>query len=95
MRKIWEFIVSIPADKWMHFCAGAGVDLYSFAIFKRFCPFWLAIVIALVISLGVLIAKEVYDSKHKEEGHSVEVMDIVAGLIGIVLVDLAMLIIIA
>ena len=92
MRKIWEFIVSIPADKWMHFCAGAGIDLFSFVILYRFVPCWLAFVLSIILALVALFGKEIYDYHHSQEGHSVEVMDIVAGMIGVALVNIALLI---
>ena len=86
MRKIWNWLVGIPADKWMHFCAGAGIDLYAFAVAYRFVPLWAAFVIAFSLALVALVGKEIYDKLHPD-GHSVEFKDILAGVIGCLLVD--------
>ena len=97
-KKIWNWIVSIPQDKLLHDYAGALIDLYGFAIFFKlliWCtvakPFWWAFLAGNVIALGALIGKEIYDAKHREDGHSVEWKDILYGVFGMVKVDLAIL----
>ena len=92
IKKIWNWIVTRPADKLLHFIAGAGIDLYSFAVLSRFAPAWLCFVLAAVLAISALVAKEIYDYYHKEEGHSVEIADIFYGAGGILLVDLALLV---
>lgn len=97
-KKIWNWIISIPQDKLLHDYAGALINLFTFSIFFRILgwmivkPFWWAFLIGNVIALLALIGKEIYDSKHKEEGHSVEWKDILYGVFGIVKIDIALLI---
>lgn len=95
IKKIWNWVVSIPADKLLHLLAGLLINAYAFGIAYRIIPFWWAILVGLVIALGGLIAKEVYDYKHKEQGHSVEVADVLYGLGGVALIDLALIIALA
>lgn len=89
LKAIWKFIISIPADKWMHFVAGAFIALFVFAPFTHCLSKYVALAIGNAASVVALVLKEVYDSKH--EGHTVEMLDVVAGLCGMVLVDIAVL----
>lgn len=86
LKKIWNWIVSIPHDKLLHLLAGLLINAYSLGIAYRIVPFWWAVLIGFVFALVVLILKEVYDRHH---GGSVEVMDVVYGLIGVALIDIA------
>ena len=90
IKKLINWIVSIPSDKLLHFIAGAGVNLYSFAIAYRIHPTSLLMILSALITITVLVAKELYDLSH--EGHSFEWLDIVAGIVGIVLTDGAMMV---
>ena len=90
LKKIWEWIVSIPSDKLLHDYAGALIALYSFVVILIFSPYWGAFAAANGIAILALIGKEIYDYL-KPEGHSVEVADIAYGLFGILKVDIALL----
>ena len=89
IKKIWNWIVSIPHDKLLHLLGGLLVNAYSFGVAYRVIPFWWSILVGLVVALVVLIGKEVYDSKH---GGSVEIADVLYGLGGVLLIDLALII---
>ena len=91
LHKIWDFVVNIPKDKLLHYIMGLILLEYSFAPLCRIAPIWLAMVIANMFALVVLFLKELYDFKHPES-HSVEVMDIVYGMAGIITGDIALLI---
>lgn len=90
MKKIWNWIVNIPKDKLLHFDAAAFIDLYSFAVLYRFCPVWLAVTLADMLGVIALALKELYDAHH--EDHSVELDDFLWGMIGIFVVNVALLI---
>jgi len=95
LKKIWNWIVSIPQDKLLHDYAGALICLFSFAIlFRCTVPFWWSLLIAIVVAVLFLIGKEVYDY-FKKEGHSVELADILYGLFGVVKVAIALIIALA
>lgn len=90
IKKIWNWIVSIPQDKLLHDYAGLLIAMFVFAICYRFCPVLTAGAISNSVALFVLIGKEIYDSRH--EGHTVEAKDILWGCFGILKFDLAALI---
>lgn len=90
MKKIWDWIVNIPQDKLLHFDAGAFINLFSFAVLYRFCPVWLAMVLAALVAVVALAVKELYDAHHP--GHSVELADFLWGLFGTAVVNVAFLI---
>lgn len=92
LKKIWRFIVSIPQDKLLHLEAGDTITLYSFVLLLIFVPYWHSLGCANIIAAVFLIGKEVYDALHPE-GHSVECKDVLAGLAGVVKVDIALAII--
>ena len=92
LKKIWRFIVSIPQDKLLHLEAGDTITLYSFALLLIFVPYWHSLLCASIITILFLIGKEVYDALHPE-GHSVECKDVLAGLAGMIKVDIALAII--
>ena len=103
IKKIWNWIISIPQDKLLHDYAGALIDLFCFAIMFRIlglccCPhkaaFWWSYGVANALALAALVAKEIYDSKHKE-GHSAEWQDIAYGVFGMVKIDICLLIALA
>jgi len=91
IKKIWNWIISIPKDKLLHDYAAALIALFVFALLWRFrVAFWPAFGIADGVALLALIGKEVYDFI-KREGHTVELGDIAFGIFGIVKIDLALL----
>ena len=101
IKKIWNWIVSIPKDKLLHDYAGALINLFVFALAFRLIglvipkPLWWAFAIGNVVAIGALVIKEIYDAKHKEEGHSFEWKDILYGLFGVLKIDLAIIIMLA
>lgn len=91
LKKIWNWIVSIPKDKLLHDYASLLIAMFSYAILFRIgVPKWWCFGTANALALAALIAKEIYDSKH--EGHSVEFKDILWGCFGILKWDAAALI---
>lgn len=95
IKKIWNWIVSIPKDKLLHDYAAALITLFLFAILYRFTvPFWVSFWISSAVALAALIGKEVYDYL-RPEGHSVEICDILYGCFGIIKIDLALIIMLA
>lgn len=95
IKKIWNWIVSIPQDKLLHDYCAALICLFCFAILYRCTvPFWWGILIADILAFLALVAKEVYDH-FKKEGHSVEIKDILWGLFGVAKINLALIIALA
>lgn len=94
LKKLWNWIVSVPQDKLLHYIFGEIINLFSLVIFVHFMPLWAAVLTADAIAAAFLIGKEIYDSKHREEGHSVELNDIIAGLLGVLTINIAALIVI-
>jgi len=106
MRKIWDWIVSIPQDKLLHAYAGTLVTLYSLAaallvfgilsllgIYRVVFPvYWWVLAFANIVAVCALIIKELYDAEHPD-GHSVETGDIIFGLGGILLADIPLAVI--
>lgn len=91
IKRIYNWIVSIPKDKLLHDYAGELIAMFSFAILFRFLPFWWVFGISNAIALLFLIGKEIYDSKHHGE-QSAEIADILWGIFGAVKWDIAALI---
>ena len=95
IKKIWNWIVSIPQDKLLHDYVAALICLFSFAIlFRCTFPFWWCILVADTLAIAALVAKEIYDHI-KKEGHSAEFADIMWGLFGIAKMNLALIIALA
>lgn len=92
LKKVWAWIVAIPQDKLLHDYAGALIALFGFVLSFLFLPFWWAFLAGNLLAVFALVAKEIYDARHAEEGHSVECADIAYGLFGIAKVDIALLI---
>ena len=88
---ILNLIISIPSDKLLHFIGGALVCLFSFAIAYRFLPLWACFAIADGAAISALLLKELYDHLHPE-GHSVEWKDVLAGTVGMAVINIALLI---
>ena len=91
IKKIWNWIVSIPNDKLLHDYAAALITLFIFAFVFLMLKFWPSFAIANGVAVLALVGKELYDFL-KPEGHSVELADIGFGVFGILKVDLALLI---
>lgn len=90
IKKIWNWIVSIPQDKLLHDYAAALITLFVFAIALLMVKFWVAFAIANAVAVLCIFGKEVYDYL-KPEGHSVELADIWFGLFGMLKIDAALL----
>lgn len=91
LKKIWVWIVSIPADKLLHDYAAALITLFAFVLLHLVFKFWCCFILADAAAVLALIGKELYDYL-KPEGHSVEAADVAYGLFGILKVDAALLI---
>lgn len=91
LKKIWNFICSIPSDKLLHFIAGLLINLFVVALMTKCAPVWLSFLVGNVITVSILALKEYYDSKHKE--HSVELWDFLYGCIGALIADVGLLIV--
>lgn len=82
IKKIFNFIVNIPKDKVLHFTAGY---IIAHVVNNLWCgllhPSYGGAILGLLVAHLVGIAKEVYDGCVKN-GHTPEVMDIVAVTIG-------------
>lgn len=87
IKRIWDWIVSVPKDKLLHFIFGLLAMLFGCALFSLFCPNWIALIAGNALGLLVLILKEVYDWRNQEE-HTVEFMDIIAGVVGMLIADI-------
>ena len=84
IEKIINLLASIPNDKLLHSYLVLVLSLICYDILELFLPMWWNIFVTTIISTIIMILKEWYDSKHNCT-HSVEVMDIVAGYVGLVL----------
>jgi len=91
MRKIWNFIISIPKDKLLHGIAGLFANAFAFAVAFRFLGLWLSLAVAIAVAFFILLLKEVYDLLNPV-GHSFEMLDIASGIIGALLIDIPFLI---
>lgn len=91
LKKIWNWVVNIPADKLLHYIAGELINLLFIVLLFHFCPLWLTLSIADIVTVAFLVGKEIYDSGH--EGHSVELWDILAGIFGMLTINLGLLLI--
>lgn len=91
MKKIWDWIVSIPKDKLLHDYCAELIAMFAFAILFRFgVSKWWCLGVSNAIAFAALILKEIYDSRH--EGQSVEIKDVLWGAFGILKWDIAALI---
>ena len=84
IEKILKWLAKIPNDKLLHSYLVLVISLICYNILELFIQKIWTIIITVLIATTVMIWKEWYDSKHNCT-HSVEVMDIVAGYLGLVL----------
>ena len=84
IEKILKWFAKIPNDKLLHSYLVLVISLICYNILELFMQNVWTIIITVLIATTVMIWKEWYDSKHNCT-HSVEVMDIVAGYLGLVL----------
>lgn len=90
LKKIWNWIVSIPKDKLLHDYAGELIAMYFFAVLI-WLGFWRALGFSNLVAICFLVGKEVWDYFHPA-GHSVEWKDVLWGMFGIAKFDVAALI---
>ena len=90
-KRIWEWLTNIPYDKLLHEKYGALVALFTFAVLYRFCVLWVCFLVADLSAIFTLWCKEAYDYFHPES-HSAEISDVLWGMIGIAVVNAALLI---
>lgn len=91
LKKLWNWVISITADKLLHDYVAALITLYAFVLLYIICPFWTAFALADAVAVLALLGKELYDYL-KPEGHTVEAADVAYGLFGILKVDVALII---
>lgn len=67
MKKVIEFLKSIPSDKLLHFIAGVIISQLVCAIYAAIShPSYGGCLIGFLVALAAGIAKELYDEFHKE-----------------------------
>lgn len=91
LKRIWGWITSIPYDKLLHEKFGALITLFTFAVTYRFCVLWVCFLVADLAAIFILWCKEAYDYFHPES-HSAEFSDVLWGIIGMAVVNAALLI---
>ena len=84
IKKLYNLICKVASDKLLHAIAGLIIFEISFKIidFISVVPTLINVIVSTIITLVILIGKEIYDKNH--EGYSVEIADIVAGIIGMI-----------
>ena len=92
MKKIWNKIVAFFAatDKQLHLLAGFSIAAFFYIILLPVIPWWVGTIIGTLVASGALVGKEFYDKAHPDK-HTFEVLDIVAGEIGVLVFILATL----
>lgn len=84
IEKIIKILANIPNDKLLHSYLVLIISLIIFDILELYIPMWWNILTTSIISTGIMLLKEWYDSKHNIT-HSVESEDIIAGFGGLIL----------
>lgn len=89
MKKFYELLklISRRADLLLHHVAGEDIALLAFALLVHFLPWGWALAAADLAAIAALILKEVYDYFHPDT-HSVELVDIQSGVLGIIWINL-------
>lgn len=90
IKKILNWIASIPHDKLLHMDMGQLINLFSFSILFRFVVgLWWGLLGGFIIATAFLVWKEFFDSENKG---SVEIADILWGEAGVLLTDIPLII---
>ena len=84
IEKIFNLFAKIPTDKLLHSYLVLVIALICYDVLELFLPKLWTVTLTVVISTGVMIWKEWYDSK-RNCTHKVEFMDVVAGYTGLAL----------
>ena len=94
VKKIWNWIVSVPKDKLLHDYAAALITLYTFAVAFLWLGFWPAFVLADAVAAAALFGKGIYDY-YNPDIHTMEIGDFIFGCFGVLKVDIALLVLAA
>lgn len=82
MKKLITGLASIPVDKWMHTVVSMLITVFLYKLFALTgMPLMLTLIVSSVLTIGIGIAKEVWDKKNNG---SPEERDIAADIIGVV-----------
>lgn len=82
MKKLITGLASIPVDKWMHTVVSMLITVFLYKLFALTgMPLMLTLIVSSVLTIGIGIAKEVWDKKNNG---SPEARDIAADIIGVV-----------
>ena len=84
IENILNWFAKIPNDKLLHSYLVLVISLICYDILELFIPMLWTMILTVLVATTVMVWKEWYDSRHNCT-HSVEVMDIVAGYVGLVL----------
>ena len=83
IKKLITGLASIPVDKWMHTVVSMLITVFLYKLFALTgMPLMLTLIVSSVLTIGIGIAKEVWDKKNNG---SPEIRDIVADIIGVAL----------
>lgn len=92
MKKFWEKVIAFftATDKQLHMLAGFAIAASFYIILLPILPWWACTIIGSIVATGAIVGKEFYDKAHPDK-HSFEVLDIVAGEIGVLVLIIASL----
>jgi hypothetical protein len=85
MKKIIDFLANIPKDKLLHAYCGSIICLFLISILHYIPIKWYFIVsISIAITFIIALFKELYDTRHQG---SVELWDVLATVIGAIIIS--------
>jgi len=92
MKKFWEKVIVLftATDKQLHMLAGFAIAAFIYIVLLPVLPWWACTIIGSIVATGAIVGKEFYDKAHPDK-HSFEVLDIVAGEIGVLVLIIASL----
>lgn len=89
MNKLLSFLSNIPKDKLLHYVYAQWIFVIIACISKLFLNSLYSLIVSLLLTTTIMIYKEKYD---KHNNGSVEVYDVLIGLIAIMLIILMIII---
>ena len=83
MKKFIEFLSKIEKDKLLHYCYSQWIfAIMYWLLLLTSLPKWFCITFAALVSLGLMIYKEVWDGKGNGDK---EIKDVLSGVLGILI----------